>query len=533
MVDISGKLAQIRPMIDQGLYFTINRARQYGKTTILNALRHALAEDYICARISFQGLGDESFESVEAFCPTFLELIERSLRFSSVAGEKDYISRWVNPQATTFKALSRHLTSLCEGRRILLMIDEADAFIGLRTFIGFLGVLRDKYLDRNAGVDFTFHSVILAGVCDIKNIKMRMIKEGIYTPGPQEDPHYISPWNIASDFNVDMSFHPKEIVTMLAEYEKDHRTGMNMEEMSEEIYYWTNGYPFLVSRICMLMDEDAAKPDFQGWTKEGVFHAVRLLLWERNTLFADIFKNMERYPELYQYIYDILIRGAEKRYASYNPTLEWALMFAFVKVEDGLVKVSNRIFEMLIADYFLSIDDDRDDSRTDALLKGVLKEDVVRGGRFDMELALRKFAVHFRKLYTDRDAGQAVSPLAPEFGYAELHNRDVAQWRLIFLSFLAPLLNGDGFYHIESQLTNLQRMDLVVNYARDEFIIELKLWRGEGAHEDAYGQLAGYLASRGATVGYLVTFDLRQPEHRTPREEWVEAGGCRLFDVVL
>jgi len=124
--------------------------------------------------------------------------------------------------------------------------------------------------------------------------------------------------------------------------------------------------------------------------------------------------------------------------------------------------------------------------------------------------------VHFRRIYTER-----------EVDFFEQHGR------LLFLSFLAPLLNGGGFYHIESQLTNLQRMDIVVDYARDEFIIELKLWRGESAHEDAYGQLAGYLAGRGAKAGYLVTFDLRQPECRTPREEWVEAGGCRIFDVVL
>jgi hypothetical protein len=33
MVDISGKLEKIMRLIDDGSYFTINRARQYGKTT--------------------------------------------------------------------------------------------------------------------------------------------------------------------------------------------------------------------------------------------------------------------------------------------------------------------------------------------------------------------------------------------------------------------------------------------------------------------------------------------------------------------
>ena len=34
MVDLSGRLAEIKSMIDAGKYFTITRARQYGKTTI-------------------------------------------------------------------------------------------------------------------------------------------------------------------------------------------------------------------------------------------------------------------------------------------------------------------------------------------------------------------------------------------------------------------------------------------------------------------------------------------------------------------
>ena len=39
MVDISGKLAQIRKLVDDRSYFSINRARQYGKTTTLSLLK--------------------------------------------------------------------------------------------------------------------------------------------------------------------------------------------------------------------------------------------------------------------------------------------------------------------------------------------------------------------------------------------------------------------------------------------------------------------------------------------------------------
>lgn len=38
MVDLKPRLEEIKTMVDDGQYFTINRARQYGKTTVLRAL---------------------------------------------------------------------------------------------------------------------------------------------------------------------------------------------------------------------------------------------------------------------------------------------------------------------------------------------------------------------------------------------------------------------------------------------------------------------------------------------------------------
>lgn len=63
-------------------------------------------------------------------------------------------------------------------------------------------MLRNKYLGREVGKDFTFKSVILAGVYDVKSLKLKIRNK--------EEAKYNSPWNIAVDFNVDMSFRPKK-----------------------------------------------------------------------------------------------------------------------------------------------------------------------------------------------------------------------------------------------------------------------------------------------------------------------------------
>ena len=53
MVDLSDRIAEIKKLVDKGKYFTINRARQYGKTTTLTALRKALATEYLVLSIAF------------------------------------------------------------------------------------------------------------------------------------------------------------------------------------------------------------------------------------------------------------------------------------------------------------------------------------------------------------------------------------------------------------------------------------------------------------------------------------------------
>ena len=65
MVDISAKLDEIEKLVDGRHYFTINRARQYGKTTTLFHLEQRLMSkgDYVCASISFEDAGIKSFGS--------------------------------------------------------------------------------------------------------------------------------------------------------------------------------------------------------------------------------------------------------------------------------------------------------------------------------------------------------------------------------------------------------------------------------------------------------------------------------------
>ena len=64
MVDTADMLGQIiEDYIEQGEYFTINRARQFGKTTTLELLYHKLKEKYIVLDLSFEA-AEEYFRSL-------------------------------------------------------------------------------------------------------------------------------------------------------------------------------------------------------------------------------------------------------------------------------------------------------------------------------------------------------------------------------------------------------------------------------------------------------------------------------------
>lgn len=166
MVDLSDRLARIKAMVDSEKYFTINRARQYGKTTILTALADYLKNDYEVVSLDFQTLSTLSFESEESFVASFAEeLLDNVQQFPDDIKVK--LSAFAERRASinSLQMLFKTLKSWCakSEKRIVLIIDEVDTAANNQVFLDFLSQLRAYYLRRRRTP--TFQSVILAWKC--------------------------------------------------------------------------------------------------------------------------------------------------------------------------------------------------------------------------------------------------------------------------------------------------------------------------------------------------------------------------------
>lgn len=279
MVDLSNRIQQIiNQYIESGQYFTINRARQYGKTTLLYLLEKELRkQDYLVLCLSFEAA------------------------------------------------------------------DEVDKSSDNQIFLSFLGLLREKYLKCQQGKDVTFHSVILAGVYDIKTLKLKL--------HPQEESKYNSLWNIADN---------------------------------------------------------------------------------------------------------------------------------------------NQMYRKVSSD----------------------QNQFIVSGMLQMPLVMQKFYEYYEEIYSEKD-----QKFIEENG------------RKLFLLFLKPIINGTGNYYIEARTRDNKRTDIIIDYKGKQFVIELKIWRGNEYNQRARQQIFEYLDYYQKEEGYLLSFNFNKNKETGIKK--IEYKGKHIIETVV
>ena len=484
MVDITDRLDDIEKRVAEGEYITINRGRQYGKTTTLYHLTKRLCNDYVVFSISFEDFTGSDFKNENTLAYSFLYALRTEMEEGTTEADDvvfkaiDDLLKSNSKEREVLKTdFSKLIADICRNssKPIVVIIDEVDNASNYESFIELLRMLRNKFLKRFETP--TFQSVILAGVYDIKNLKLKV--------RPESDHQYNSPWNIAVPFKKDMALPKEGIMQMLREYEDDHKTGMDIAEMTQLILDYTSGYPFFVSKICQLIDEENL-----GWNTDGFLQAVNILLKEKNTLFDDLIKKLDDFPEIKTILKDILYYGNEYGYNLDVKVFNLAAMFNYIKDVNGKVRVFNRIMETRLYNLFTS----EEEIRNEIYIQGSTdRPQFVENGTLNMEKILERFIVNFNDIY-----GSEATKFKEEEG------------RRFFMLYIKPIINGTGNYYIEAQTRDRSRTDMIIDYLGVQYVIEMKIWRGNAYNERGEQQLTEYLDYYHTKKGYMLSFNFNK-----------------------
>ena len=193
------------------------------------------------------------------------------------------------------------------------------------------------------------------------------------------------------------------------------------------------------------------------------------------------------------------------------PMIDLGVTFGFLREKDGMVAVSNRIFETQLYDLFLA----------EMAVNGELyrepasdRNQFIVSGMLQMDLVMRKFYEYFEEIYSDNDQK-----------FIEDNGRK------LFLLYLKPIINGTGNYYIEAQTRDSKRTDVVIDYKGRQFIVELKIWRGEEYNARGEKQIFQYLEFYRQEKGYLLSFNFNKNKKTGIHE--LEYEGKRILEVVV
>lgn len=242
MVDLSARLKRPLTALRRGESLLLVRARQTGKTTLLREMTAALRrENFAVALCSLQVAEDQSLLGL-------YRTIESAVR---QAYPLPSLPKWTptEPQSLSFCTwvgeAQRHI-----GRPLILILDEYDA-PPRKLVTSLLRSFRSALSLQDEGRPFV-HALCLCGKTHVRDLRDELRPPGDESRGTG------SLWNVAVPIHIG-ALSRSELDTLLDEYTQDSGVRWSREARAE-LYAQTRGQPWLVSRICYLLDDQLGCP---------------------------------------------------------------------------------------------------------------------------------------------------------------------------------------------------------------------------------------------------------------------------------
>ena len=486
------ELADFMDRIKKGRYIVLFAPRQTGKTTFFQNALDALETEgstYFPIQLNFEGYVDSDADAFyRSLCKEMCKEI-KSVFQKRGKSPSDALNRFLaNAQITepiSMREFFEDLGGLLENQRFVVIIDEFDS-IPRDAIRGFLHSLRQIYLSRRTRCP---HSI---GIIGVKNITQLNYDRSI------------SPFNIQDEFKLP-NFTIEQVHELFSQYTNEVGQPFTPETI-EAIHKQTAGQPVLVNRFAQILTEELDIPKSEPITMVHFSEAHVQLLREGHTNIDHLITNIHKDRRFEALLMKIASYDEGLRFSLYNEHInELATYGVIAEGADGMCEIINPIYYYCIIDAFKPI--------VNGLEREYLPDDNRAGfgdyltpeGRIQMTALLDNF----------RD-------FIARAGFKILQVPDTPQeyvgQHLLFayLEQFVQIVGGTMYLEVQA---GRGRMDILILHKNEKYIVETKIWGGDGRYQTGKAQLAAYVRSEGAEEGYYVVFDHRKtPEPRAETE---------------
>jgi len=475
---------EVYNLINDKRYFILHAPRQSGKTTAIRIFVDQLNAEgtYKALYINVepaQAARSNVIDGLRTILSGFKTDISRCFGLEDPAYA--YLQREANNPMLSGGALNEFLQFWSEHteKPIILFIDEIDSLVG-DTLISVLRQLRSGYVNRPKSFP---QSVCLIGVRDVRDYRIWSDKEQQTILGG-------SAFNIKAESLVLADFSPQEVRDLYLQHTA--QTGQKFtDEAIDYAFELTQGQPWLANALGYQACFRDVKDRSQPITKDVIERAKEELIRRQDT-HLDVIINRLSEPRVRNVI-DAIINGTVSMELADDDDLKYVEDLGLIKRNAQTTWIANPIYQEILPRVL--------STRYQNKMAGWPIDYYNTDGTLDMHKLLLMFTEFFREnseswIKTDRDNKEDIKN-AP---YTE------SGPHLILMAFLQRVVNGGGSIHREYALGS-KRVDILVKFAQQRIVLELKINYGPKALQEGLVQTAQYMDKSNATEGHLIIFD--------------------------
>jgi len=490
--------AQLHRYIRDELYWVLHAPRQTGKTTFLKSWMREInsGDEAIACYVSV-----EDCQGVTEWQAGMRVLYKAICDYADWGGLPIPSIENREPEGLLRITLKRW-AELVAPKPLIVLFDEVDVMEG-DTMISFLRQLRGGFASRGIG-KFPV-SIALVGMRDLKDY-ITASKDGTASnPG--------SPFNIKEDSVSISNFKKDDIAQLFAQRTVENGQQIDADAL-EYIYEQSKGQPWIVNSLFMratmrILDQYST----ETVKLEHVEQARQDMIMARETHLDALAVRLEE-PGTRDVIEPILTGEPEPDLAK-SEAFRICMDLGLVAIDDGTPVIANPIYREVIARHLTY-------SQQLAIPKPEWQWENPDGS-LDMDRMLKEFQSFWRQ-------HSEIWESKTKSGYTE------AFPHLLLMAFLQRVLNGGG--NIERDCAaGRGRMDLLIEYEKNLYIIEIKLLRSYHSPEifrkKGLEQVLKYRDKFSVKApAYLIIFDRRPESKSSPWDErifWEREGDVAVL----